>query len=68
MDEEYLNMTIQEIRTDVLVKGPEIVAEEMKISKSCVRELCPNESIRYDVKWEEDLNHLIDTLMSQDKQ
>jgi len=41
MDDEYLDMTIRELRTEVLVKGPELVAEEMGISENCMRQLCP---------------------------
>jgi len=58
MDDEYLDMTIRQLRDEVLVKGPEMVADEMGISEKCVRQLCPNESIRYDVSWEKALDDL----------
>ena len=68
MDDEYLDMTIRQLRTEVLVKGPEMIADEMGISEKCVRQLCPNESIRYDAAWEKELNDLVDHLYPKDKE
>jgi len=62
MNEEYLDMTIRELRTEVLVKGPELVAEEMGISENCMRQLCPHESLRYDISWEKVLDELWEDL------
>lgn len=58
MDDEYLDMTIRQLRDEVLVKGPKLVAEEMGVSVKTLRELAPHESIRYDLTWEKALDDL----------
>jgi len=58
MDDEYLDMTIRQLRDEVLVKGPKLVAEEMGVSVKTLRELAPHESLRYDLAWEKELDDL----------
>mgnify|MGYP000311813193 CR=1 FL=1 len=62
MDNEYLEMSIKELRREVLVKGADIVSQEMEVSESCVRELCPNEAYRYDLYWENRVDELFENL------
>ena len=64
MDDEYLDMTIRELRTEVLVKGPELVAKEMGVSVKTLRELAPHESLRYDIAWKKDVDNLLDDIES----
>lgn len=47
MDQEFTNEVLEDLQNEVLVRGPELVAELLGIPVSIVETLCPTQSARY---------------------